>query len=166
MGDVRRFDLFGELISSHFERDCIVADVAGGKGMLQAKLRQCGFKNVVTFDKRKGRKDRPTMRYEYRWFDHRVKGRFDLLVGMHCDEATDVIITEAASRKADFVICPCCVKPSAVPFYAQHNFTNWMLHLIELSENLGFKVTTDKLKMIGKNSVIIGKRPGSVFARA
>jgi len=59
-----------DLISRNIgDRNLQVADVAGGKGYLQSELRQRGFRNIISFDKRKkmarGRKN-----YRYEWFTH------------------------------------------------------------------------------------------------
>lgn len=70
MGDTRRFRLMADLIARNVsDRSIPVADVAGGKGYLQAELRQRGFRDVISFDKRKKMaKGRKHQRYE--WFMH------------------------------------------------------------------------------------------------
>lgn len=159
MGDSRRFDLFAAVIQRNFPafRYKAVADIAGGKGFLQLALRQRGY-NVTTFDKRSGYKKKSRkFRYQYRYFDSKIKQPFDLLVGMHPDEATDVIIEEAAKRKIPFVICPCCVKPTTTVFFGQHSFSRWVKHLEAYAVKLGFSVTKTKLRMNGKNLVLIGR---------
>jgi hypothetical protein len=159
MGDSRSFDLFAKVIFSNFppKKYPKIADVAGGKGGLQTALREKGY-NVTTFDKRKGRRNRPgRFQYQYRWFNENIKDKFNLLVGMHPDEATDVIILEAAKRKIPFVVCPCCVKPYAVPFCGAHNYWTWVKHLKRLAHKNGFTVIETLLRMNGKNLVLIGK---------
>jgi 2-polyprenyl-3-methyl-5-hydroxy-6-metoxy-1,4-benzoquinol methylase len=102
MGDNRRFDLFAKFYKqfspSKYET---VADVAGGKGYLQLALRQQGYKEVVTFDRRKKHIRGGKIDYHQRYFGEKVKDKkydFNLIVGMHPDEATDHIIIEATKR--------------------------------------------------------------------
>lgn len=156
MGDPRRFDQFAALIHRNFPRARRVADVAGGKGYLQTALRERGYE-VVTFDKRKGRKDRPKMRYQYRYFDSTITEPFDLLVGMHPDGATDVIIKEAAARRVPFVICPCCAISTATAYWgARHGIGGWVEHLKAYAKRLGFEVREMLLKINGRNLVLVG----------
>lgn len=159
MGDSRRFDLFAKLIRNNFNPQLFptVADVAGGKGYLQGALREQGYKEVITFDKRKGRRDRPKMRYKYMYFSDKVEDEFNILVGMHPDEATDVIITEAAKRKIPFVVCPCCVKPTDTKFSGD-DICGWISHLKGYAERLGFVVIETALSMSGRNVCLIGRR--------
>jgi len=156
MGDVRRFDLMASFVFRNFPKTARIADVAGGKGYLQMALRQRGFQHVHTFDKRKGRRDRPTMRYSYRFFDDRVAEPFDLIVGMHPDQATDVIIQEAHKRKVPFVICPCCIMPKAYSFWGQYSYGPWCDHLASKAAELGFRVIQTNLPMTGRSRVIAG----------
>jgi hypothetical protein len=158
MGDVRRFDLFADLIERNFpaHRYPHIADVASGKGLLQAALRQRGYRNIVSWDKRKrnagGRKS-----YRYGYFDCRNAPRdYDLVFGMHPDEATDHIVLYATRHRCPFIVCPCCVKPSASKFQAI-GFDGWMKHLISLAESGKMAVTVTALPMHGKNQVIIGR---------
>jgi hypothetical protein len=160
VGDPRRFDLFGKLIVEVFPSHQYkkVADIAGGKGYLQTNLRGHGY-DVTTYDERQGRRDRPgRFQYRYQLFGSHIKERYDLLVGMHPDEATDVIINEAAKRKIPFVVCPCCVKPTVLQsvFRDSHNYTNWIIQLKALAERNGYEVREKKLRMMGKSLVLYG----------
>jgi len=154
VGDPRRFDLFSSLIRQHFSLTAQIADVAGGKGYLQVALKEKGFTHITTFDKQRNPNKQ---RREYRWFDNSIIKPFDLLVGMHPDEATDVIIIEAAKRKIPFVICPCCVKPTIEPLWQSYTFQNWMTHLGQMAYGKGFKLQEVILPMNGRNKVLIGK---------
>lgn len=158
MGDKRRFDKFAEYIANCFPKTTRVADVAGGEGYLQQALRECGFEYVMTFDKRKGRRDRPRMRYQYRFFSSDVNEDFDLLVGMHPDEATDLIIVEAARRDIPFVIVPCCIRPSATVYWGRYAYWDWMTYLKQLAVNKGFILTEFMLRIGGKNLGLKGDR--------
>jgi len=70
MGDSRRFDLFAKLATKYFPKSYRIADVAGGAGYLRLALREMGYNNVETWDKRfrhiKGRQ-----RYQY--FNWQIK---------------------------------------------------------------------------------------------
>ncbi|MDI3467824.1 MAG: hypothetical protein OJF50_006645 [Nitrospira sp.] len=46
MGDPRRFHAFAEVIVKHLHPSMAIADVAGGKGYLQAALRERGFRSM------------------------------------------------------------------------------------------------------------------------
>lgn len=158
MGDSRRFDLFAKFIRDNFPNCKNIADVAGGQGYLQIALRNYGY-NVITFDKRKGKRSiTGKFEYQYRYFDSSVKGNFDLIVGMHPDEATDVIIVEAAKRNIPFAIVPCCIKPSAVVYRGQYKYDEWVKHLKNVAQKLGYDVYEKQLKMSGRNLVIYGRK--------
>lgn len=155
MGDTRRFDLFADFIKSNFPNCNKVADIAGGKGYLQIALKERGF-NVTTFDKRKYKANK--INYQYRYFDSTVKENFDLMVGMHPDEATDIIIVEAAKRSIPFAIVPCCIMPNAIPYWGQHSYKQWIEHLKKSAQKLGYQVYEKQLKMNGCNLVLYGRK--------
>jgi hypothetical protein len=113
-------------------------------------LSSFGYK-VTTFDIRN--KFVKGLNYRHTLFNKELKDDFSLLVGLHPDEATDVIITEAARRKIPFVICPCCEKPTDTTFWGG----KWVDHLTKYAEKLGFQVTKTQLPIVGKNVVLIGK---------
>ena len=52
MGDSRRFDLMAKLIEKHIPKGFTIGDIASGKGYLQAALRQRGYRNITSWDKR------------------------------------------------------------------------------------------------------------------
>ena len=154
MGDKRRFDLFAKLIAARFDRGLKVADVAGGQGYLQVALREQGFADVTTFDRRYKRASN-RLCYRHRYFAWDTDEKFDLVVGMHPDEGSDHIVKYATKHKVPYVICPCCIKPDAALFKAKHEFRAWVAHLRGLAPNL----TCEEfyLKMNGKNLVMIGR---------
>lgn len=156
MGDARRFDLFAGLIESQFDnRDIRIADVAGGKGYLRAALYGRGYRNVTTWDKRNSNaKGRPGTRWGH--FLQDTPDKYDLALGMHPDAATDHIIKYAAKNSIPFIICPCCIMPSAVFYWGEQSFGAWHEHLVKLAKSEGFLVSETKLKMIGRNIVITG----------
>lgn len=154
MGDSRRFDLFAKLISKNISKTSKVADVSGGQGYLQVALRENGFSNIITYDKRKNHVNKKDQR-KYQYFDYRTEDKFDAIVAMHPDEGTDHALMYAIVNKVPAIICPCCIKPHAVPFWDKHNFTNWKKHLQKLAEKYGAEVIWTRLKMAGKNEVMI-----------
>lgn len=159
MGDKHRFSAFALYLSQNFDKNLKVCDAAGGKGYLQQALRKLGFVYIVTLDKRKGRKDRPNMRYQYRFLDPNVKDSYDLLVGMHPDEATDLIIAEASKKQIPFSIVPCCIKPSVTTFWGS-SYIDWINHLKLYAQKLNFTVSEKLLKISGcKNIALTGFPP-------
>jgi hypothetical protein len=157
MGDARRFDLFATLVESRFSRfhNSLVADVAGGKGYLQAALRERGFRRVITIDKRhRLAKGRPGQKYAYFRYDGPEDYR--LVLGMHPDEATDHIVLYAARHGVPFVICPCCIKPDAVPFWETYSERPWLEHLCKLASRT-HTVERTELPMVGKRIILIGQ---------
>jgi hypothetical protein len=158
--DASRFRKFAYLIRQWFPNVRLVADIAGGKGHLSAELAKYDIKSV-TFDKRNRKQRKKGIEFRKRFFNSDIKTNFDLLVGMHPDEATDLIIYEAKRRRLPFMIVPCCVLPNMYPFdkmvCQKDAFGRWVNHLVRLSEKEGFKVFTTNLDIKGKNMVIIGK---------
>lgn len=158
MGDSRRFHLFAQFIARNFpsKEFLNVADVAGGKGHLNAALKPFGYK-TITFDK--ARKQIHRAHYQRRFFDAHVKEQFDLLVGMHPDGATDIIILEASKRGIPFAIVPCCAINNVSGYFGSKNkFNDWVAHLRRFAIKLGFKVDEGLLPMNGKNLILIGRR--------
>ena len=162
MGDSKRFDLFAKLIQRNFppSRYHKIADIAGGKGYLQPALRPMGY-DVTTYDKPRSKHSKRNIpnrfQYNYQLFTDKIKTDFDILVGMHPDEATDIIIVQAAKRKIPFVVCPCCVKPEAVVYWGKHTYHLWCNHLERLARKLQFDIRWLLLPMNGKNKVLIGR---------
>ena len=154
MGDPRRFHAFSEIISQNIPNNFNIADIAGGKGYLQAALRQRGFPNITSWDKRKkmaaNRKG-----YRYGFFDFQTAPKYEAVVAMHPDEGTDHAILYAAVNRVPAIICPCCTKPSACAYWGNHKYECWLNHLITLAEKNNLKVKHEKLKINGRNDVLI-----------
>jgi hypothetical protein len=165
MGDPQRFRIFGDFIEQTWpDRSLSIADVAGGHGRLRADLFRRGYENVVTFDKRRYRW---TTRGHYRYglFDDSVEG-FDLIVGMHPDEATDVICDYALRRALPFAVVPCCIKPTAWSYDRPVRLTprsidsrgdallDWWDHLVDGCRRHDPRVERSILPMKGANCVI------------
>lgn len=162
MGDSKRFNLFADIVHEHVNSEAKVADIAGGKGYLQIALRERGFNKVETWDKRTRnkksqiRKSAINQRYSYFEYD-RVEDKYEAVVAMHPDEGTDHSILFAAKHRIQAIICPCCVKPSATMFWESHKYGLWKEHLINLGRKNNMEVIERKLKMNGRNDVLIFK---------
>lgn len=154
MGDARRFDTFAKLIAKNIPVTADIADVAGGKGYLQAALRQRGYKKVTSWDKRK-RCATGRAGYRYGWFDHRTAPAYDAVVAMHPDEGTDEAIVYACKHRVPALVCPCCIKPSAEVYWGDGNYKDWCAHLTRLAVRGGMDVTWTTLPIQGRNDVMI-----------
>lgn len=157
MGDKRRFDQFAKLVYKAFPQivNWSVADVAGGKGYLRGALRDLGVKNVETWDIRHQQsKNNPGERWGLFKYDKAPK--YDLVLGMHPDGATDHIVLHAARHKVPFVVCPCCVKPSATAYFGPYKYGAWLQHIKSLGVSNGFYVDECILPISGCNRVLIG----------
>ena len=156
MGDHRRFEVFAKFIKKQFSPNIYknIADVAGGQGHLNKTLKSYGFENIITFDTRKNKIK--NIQYKRKLFSDDCDFKFDLLVGMHPDNATDVIIKEAETQKIPFIIVPCCILPTITKFTMQRSYTNWCKHLIKFAESLKFNVKSTILSISGSNVVIWG----------
>lgn len=145
MADKRRFDLFAELLRTRFPDAVRVFDVAGGQGKLNDALTRRGCQ-VVTFDRR--HKHLPVT-FAEREFTVEEPCECELVVGMHPDGATRVIIDYAAQHKVPFAIVPCC-SDNSMPY------NPWMRYLAGLAVERGLKVEEMELPMEGRARVILG----------
>lgn len=148
MADKRRFDLFAELLRGRFPNATRVFDVAGGQGKLNEALTRRGCK-VLTFDRR--HKHLPVA-FAERDFTLEEPCECELVVGMHPDGATRVIIDYAARHRVPFAIVPCC-SDNSMPYKP------WMRHLGELATAQGLVVSEVELPMEGRARVILGECP-------
>ena len=146
MADKRRFDLFAQLLLERFPAAERVFDVAGGQGKLNEALTRLG-RTVTTFDLRH---KRLPVRYAERIFTLEEPCEADLVVGMHPDGATRVIIEYAAKHALPFAVVPCC-SDNSMPY------NPWRRHLAELARSLGFAhVEEVDLPMEGRARVVLG----------
>jgi hypothetical protein len=146
MADKRRFELFAQFISERFPATRIF-DIAGGQGRLNESLTKLGH-TVTTFDLR--HKHLP-VRFAQRAFTLEEPCEADLLVGMHPDGATRIIIEYAALHRLPFAVVPCC-SDNSMPY------NPWMRHLAELARGRGFaRVEEHSLPMEGRARVIVGQ---------
>ena len=159
MGDHRRFKEFAKCIYVHFPplKFPNIADIAGGKGDLNLALSASGY-DVTTFDKRK---EHSKCQYRRKLFSKEtvVHNEFDLLVGMHPDEATDVIVTTVIEYKLPFAIVPCCIHPVCIPFNEHSVYRNWIKHLERYAKEKGYRVEEIILRIKGRRIALLGYPP-------
>ncbi|MBL8755774.1 MAG: hypothetical protein JNK15_20930 [Planctomycetes bacterium] len=146
MADQRRFELFAELVTRTFPAARAAFDIAGGQGRLNQALTARGLE-VLTFDKRWKRE---AVRYAERLFTLAEPCTCDLLVGMHPDGATRIIVEYAAQHRVPFAIVPCCSDNGM-------SYKPWMRHLGELGTTLGLEIAEDELPMRGRARVLLGR---------
>ncbi|WP_375760361.1 hypothetical protein [Corallococcus exercitus] len=146
MADKRRFDLFADLLVTRFPQAQRVYDVAGGMGKLNESLTQRG-RTVTTFDLR--HKHLP-VKYAQRPFTLEEPCEAELVVGMHPDGATRIIIEYAARHGLGFAVVPCC-SDNGMPYKP------WMRHLADVARDAGFATVEEaELPMEGRARVLLG----------
>lgn len=156
MGDRRRFEAFADLIARNLAPGMPIADVAGGSGALRASLFQRGFKTIDSWDKRH-RNARGRKGYIFGLFDWRNAPRgYEAVVAMHPDGGTDHTIMYAIKHRVPFIICPCCVLPSAAQFHG-NQFGPWVNHLTSIAIHGRMRVQQAMLPIRGRNLVLIGR---------
>lgn len=155
MGDSKRFEEMSSLIARHFpsSKYPTIADVAGGSGLLNQALSIKGY-TVTSYDGKR-RRNIPHVIIKWKLFDETIKDPYSLIIGMHPDAATDVIIKSAYDRRVPFVLVPCCV----IPFVTIHSYdgSDWFSFLTRYAQRLGFDTMSYTLKMQGQNKVLIGR---------
>lgn len=156
MGDTARHRVFADMIAAYWPNRALrIADVAGGHGALNAELYRRGYRNVVTFDKRKKRWTERA-HYHYGMFDRNAPRGFELVVAMHSDGGTDEAIAYAARRRVPFAVVPCCIYPSAWPYDGPRNYDAWCEHLRTSAKALDMDVTETWLPINGRNIALVG----------
>lgn len=151
MADKRRFELFARYLRGRFPQARRVWDVAGGMGRLNTELAKLGFE-PLTFDARAKHLPVP---FAERRLTLAEPCACDLVVGMHPDGATSVIVEYAARHAVPFSVVPCCSDNSM-------SYRPWMRHLAARAAGLGFAVEEAALAMSGRARVLTGcpRTPG------
>ena len=104
-GDPARFEVVAEFIHNHYGSAVrFIADVAGGQGMLCRILRKKYNYDCEVVDSRGWTLRGVSSRSED--FDASMAGYYDLVIGLHPDEATHTVAQAACIRPA--VLVPCC----------------------------------------------------------
>ncbi len=145
LADKRRFLLFARYLRERFPQAQRAYDVAGGMGALNAALTELGV-SAVTFD---ARRRRLPVEFAERRFTLDEPGPCDLVVGMHPDGATRLIIEYAAKRRVPFSVVPCCSDDGSP-------YKTWMKVLRQLAEDRGLSVEEAVLPMEGRARVLTG----------
>lgn len=114
MGDTRRFHFVAELVTDLFppSRFHAAADVAGGKGKLAGKLIKRGYSATIIDPRRSRKHPRGAVRMSQPFLPGMAR-RYDVLVGLHPDGATEALVLSAKRRPV--VIVPCCLHDWAGP---------------------------------------------------
>ena len=154
MADKRRFELLAGLLVERFPGARRVFDVAGGEGRLNEALTARG-REVLTFDRRV--KHRPVP-YARRDFTLEEPCEAELVVGLHADGATRLIIEYAARHRVAYAVVPCC-SDNSMPYRP------WMRHLEALALGLGLSCEEVPLPMEGRARVLLGAPPGLTTPR-
>jgi hypothetical protein len=104
-GDAERFPVVADLISRTYGHSIrYIADVAGGQGLLTKLLRnRFGYEAEVVDPRGWRMKGAPGREEE---FDPRQASYYDLVVGVHPDEATRAIALSALYTRT--LLVPCC----------------------------------------------------------
>jgi hypothetical protein len=104
-GDAARFDVVAKFIYSRYGRSVVyIADVAGGRGMLSRILnKRYNYRSEVVDPRGWVLKGVPSRQEE---FDPELASYYDLVVGLHPDEAMRAVAEAALVRPT--VLIPCC----------------------------------------------------------
>lgn len=145
MADRARFELFARYLKERFPGARRVFDVAGGMGRLNQELAKAGFA-ALTFDVRVKRLPVP---FAERRLTLEEPCACDLVVGLHPDGATSVIVAYAARHRIPFSVVPCCSDNGM-------SYKPWMRHLAETAAAAGFRVEEGALPMPGRARVLTG----------
>lgn len=103
-GDPARFDVLAGFVAERFPKARYVADVAGGQGMLSRVLRKKYGYEAEVVDPRGWTLKGVPARVDY--YSSAMADYYDLIVGLHPDEATREVVESAA--RCDVLIIPCC----------------------------------------------------------
>jgi hypothetical protein len=103
-GDERRFDVTADFVASRFPRARTAADVAGGQGMLARRLSKRHNIECDVVDPRGWVLRGVSSRAEAYRAD--MAGYYDVIIGLHPDEALRAVVSSARERPV--VVVPCC----------------------------------------------------------
>ena len=166
MGDKRRFSVLADFIVRNFppSRFPAVADIAGGTGMLSLELLHRGYSTTVIDPRKSGLSHKVRKREKKRALKtgrllqptyirspicETDLSEFDLLIGLHPDEATEPIAR--AARERPVVLVPCCSKDFGITSHGSPNATETVRRIWR-----GMKINWREtlLPITGKNVVL------------
>lgn len=167
MGDASRFKVFADFIERNWPQAQRVADIGGGSGLLSLELSKRGYLPTV-FEPAKHNKQ-AAMRHAASKQEiplggpheierkrliirntadcHELMEGYDLLVGLHPDEATEIIVRLGLGLRKPFAVVPCCVMPIDGRDMVE---AEWIDYL----RKLGSGVRSTRLDCSGKNIVL------------
>jgi len=154
MGDSRRFKVVAEFMARNIrDRNCRIADVAAGKGRLSAALQRLGFTNIDSWEpQRRKNVHHSFIRKLFTLYDAE---EYDVIVGLHPDEATEEIICGSAKFGKKMFLIPCCAMPVVTARYApSNNWSRWCDHLLKICHRRGLETKRTVLPFRGKNIMI------------
>lgn len=103
-GDPARFPVVANFIQEHFGHDVrYIGDVAGGQGMLSRLLRKKNYEAEVIDPRGWRLRGVPGVEAP---FDPARAGYYDLVVGLHPDEATQALVMSTLMTRT--LLVPCC----------------------------------------------------------
>ena len=103
-GDPTRFEVVADFVAGRFPRARTAADVAGGQGMLARLLTKRHNVTTDVIDPRGWTLRGVSSRVEE--YDAAMAGHYDVIVGLHPDEALPAVVASARTRPV--VVVPCC----------------------------------------------------------
>jgi len=175
MGDKRRNRKFAEFICQTFADHTNIADVAGGNGELSFLLLREHGKTPTLVEPRESRfpgwiqseiqnvsmveSGGISIPHVRSRVDDIDVGRFDLIVAMHPDEATEPAMRAAIASNVDFAIVPCC----PFPLEGKKRFgKQWIRHLASLAPD----IRSTRLDISGPNTCLWRRRDDVVIEKS
>lgn len=157
MGDITRHEKFAILISKQFPKVKTIINVADGKGILSRYLANKGYEIFAIERKPRfiGNKHKRIIYKQMTFSSNSKLSKADLIIGMHPDEATGEILEYAINNKIPFAIVPCCKVGKFSDNVSDYN--SWVNKLKLIAIKNRFNVNLLKLRISGKNNVLIGK---------
>lgn len=103
-GDPARFDVVADVVAERFPDARYVADVAGGQGMLSRRLSKRHGYDCEVIDPRGWALKGVSSREQH--YSSDMAEFYDLIVGLHPDEALRPVVDSAQCRPV--LVIPCC----------------------------------------------------------
>lgn len=102
-GDPKRFKVIADFVEQKYGRRIThIADVAGGQGMLARMLRKKNYEAEVIDPRGWTLRGIPSRTEE---FNSDMADYYDLIIGLHPDEATRAVVESAKARPVIIVTC-------------------------------------------------------------
>ena len=157
MADNQRNAIFAEFLYEHFPHAQSILNVACGDSRLSVILqKKYPMATVVGIDPNpRGNKKRTKSLRGL--FPQRVNVTdYDLIVGMHPDEATWPIVELCCKHMINFSVVPCCLLHTPKGF--RGNMHSWAEHISNYSARHHMRPLHTLLEMKGANHVIVGRK--------